>query len=94
MNDETEFSIDYKMKKVVDRTGYSKQHIEFFINYLTEMYDVFSLTYAYEDYMWDEYASNGNGICIEYNIGNYDFCIPLNIAIKIQLISQRWLLIL
>ena len=59
LNDETEFSIDYKMKKVVDRTGYSKQHIEFLINYLTEMYDVFSLTYAYEDYMWDEYASNG-----------------------------------
>lgn len=82
LNDETEFSIDYKMKKVVDRTGYSKQHIEFLINYLTEMYDVFSLTYAYEDYMWDEYASNGNGVCIEYNIGNYDFLYPVEYCDK------------
>lgn len=73
LNDETEFYIDYRIKKVVNETGYNKEHIKLLINYLTEMYDVFSLTYSYENYMWDEYASGGNGICVEYNIQNYDY---------------------
>ena len=46
------------------------------------MYDVFSLTYSYENYMWDEYASNGNGICIEYNIQNYDYLYPVEYCDK------------
>lgn len=82
LNDETEFNIDYKIKKVISRTGYSKERITLLINYLTEMYDVFSLTYAYEDYMWDEYASGGNGICIEYNVGNYDYLYPIEYCDK------------
>ena len=82
LNDETEFYIDYRMKKVVNETGYNKEHIKLLINYLTEMYDVFSLTYSYENYMWDEYASEGNGICVEYNIQNYDYLYPIEYCDK------------
>lgn len=82
LNDETEFQIDYKLKKVICRTGYNKEYIELIINYLTEMYDVFSLTYTYGNYMWDEYASGGNGICVEYNVGNYDYLYPVEYCDK------------
>lgn len=82
LNDETEFYIDYRIKKVVNETGYNKEHIKLLINYLTEMYDVFSLTYSYENYMWDEYASWGNGICVEYNIQNYDYLYPVEYCDK------------
>lgn len=82
LNDKTEFDINYRMKKVVSKTGYSKEYITLRINYLTEMYDVFSLTYLYEDYMWDKYASGGNGICIEYDIGNYDYLYPVEYCEK------------
>lgn len=82
LNDETEFYIDYRIKKVVNETGYNKEHIKLLINYLTEMYDVFSLTYSYENYMWDEYSSGGNGICVEYNIQNYDYLYPVEYCDK------------
>lgn len=84
LNDDTEFSIDYKIKKVIESTDYSKGNIELLINYFMEMYDVFSLTYEYEEYMWDEYAARGNGICIEYNIENYDFLYPVEYCDKIN----------
>lgn len=45
LNDETEFQIDYRIKKIVNETGYKQGYIELIINYLTEIYDVFSLTY-------------------------------------------------
>lgn len=51
LNDETEFYIDYRMKRVTNETGYNKEYIKLLINYLTEMYDVFSLTYSYENYI-------------------------------------------
>lgn len=82
LNDNTEFSIDYKIKMVMRSTNYSKEYIQLLINYLTEMYDVFSLTYEYEEYMWNEYAASGNGVCIEYNIGNYDFLYPIEYCDK------------
>lgn len=82
LNDETEFQIDYRIKKIVNETGYKKGYIELIINYLTEMYDVFSLTYTYEEYMWDAYASEGNGICVVYNVGNYDQLYPVEYCEK------------
>ena len=82
LNDETEFCIDYSIKKVISKTGYKKENIELLINYLTEMYDVFSLTYSYENYMWEKYASEGKGICVEYNIQNYDYLFPVEYCNK------------
>jgi len=74
-------SVTY-IKKIVNETGYKKGYIELIINYLTEMYDVFSLTYTYEEYMWDAYASEGNGICVVYNVGNYDQLYPVEYCEK------------
>ena len=31
------------------------------------------LTYVYQDDMWQYYAANGNGICVEFEVGDYDY---------------------
>lgn len=77
LNDETEFHINYEVKEISQKTGCSINNVHLLINYLTEMYDVYSLTYEYKSYMWEDYSSNGNGICIEFNVGDYDYLYPV-----------------
>lgn len=77
LNDETEFQINYNANKISLKTGRSVSHVHLLVNYFVEMYDVYSLTYEYHDYMWKDYASDGNGICIEFDVGNYDFLYPV-----------------
>lgn len=77
LNDKTEFQIHYDAKKIALKTGRSVDNVNLLINYFTEMYDVYSLTYEYQDYMWKDYASNGNGICIEFEVGDYDYLYPV-----------------
>lgn len=89
LNDETEFEIDYKVKKVVGKTGYKKEYIDLIVNYLTEMYDVYSLTYMYQEYMWEDYAANGNGICVEFEVGDYDYLYPVEYCDKSKIDFTR-----
>lgn len=77
LNDNTEYQIYYDANKIAKVTGYNKAYIDLVVNYLTEMYDVFSLTYMYKEYMWSDYAGNGNGICIEFDIEDYDYLFPI-----------------
>lgn len=85
LNDETEFHISYNVKKISQKTGRSNHNVHLLVNYLTEMYDVYSLTYEYQNYMWEDYASNGNGICIEFNVRDYDFLYPVEYLEKINI---------
>ncbi len=73
LNDETEFQINYDVNKIAMETGRSVSNVHLLINYFTQMYDVYSLTYECQDYMWKDYASNGNGICIEFSVGDYNY---------------------
>lgn len=82
LNDETEFEIKYKVKKVIEKTGCNKEYIDLIVNYLTEMYDVYSLTYMYQEYMWEDYADSGNGICVEFEVGDYDYLYPVEYCDK------------
>lgn len=85
LNDESEFQIRYKVKKISRKTGRTTENIHLLVNYLTELYDVYSLTYAYQNYMWEDYASNGNGICIEYEVENYDYLYPVEYVNKLNI---------
>lgn len=85
LNDETEFQINYKVKKIANKTGRSIENIHLLVNFLTEIYDVFSLSHDYHEYMWDDYASNGNGFCIEFFIDNLDYLYP------VEYIDKRWI---
>lgn len=82
LNDETEFQIKYNVKKISNKTNRSTDNIHLLVNFLTEMYDVYSLTYEYQDYMWRDYAANGNGICIQFNVGNFDYLYPVEYIVK------------
>lgn len=85
LNDETEFQINYDVKNVVRKTGCNREYIDLLVNYLTELYDVYSLTYTYQEYMWDCYADSGNGICVEFNVGNYDYLYPVEYCDKTKI---------
>lgn len=84
LNDDTEFEIKYNADKVSKATGRSVDNVHLLVNFLTQMYDVYSLSYEYQDYMWDNYAANGNGICIEFNVGNYEHLFPIEYVEKLS----------
>jgi len=41
-------------------TGRSVSNVHLLINYFTQMYDVYSLTYECQDYIWKDY------VCIQW----------------------------
>lgn len=84
LNDDTEFEIKYNADKVSKATGRSVDNVHLLVNFLTQMYDVYSLSYEYQDYMWDNYAANGNGICIEFTAGNYEYLFPIEYVDKLN----------
>lgn len=77
LNDETEFDMKYDVNKVSDTTGIPIDNINFFISTIKEVYDVCSLTYSYNSYMWETYGNSGNGICLEFNVSDYDMLYPI-----------------
>lgn len=85
LNDDTEFEIKYNVDKVSKATGRSADNVHLLVNFLTEMYDVYSLSYEYQDYMWNIYANNGNGICIEFNVEDYDYLYPVEYTEKLNI---------
>lgn len=84
LNDDTEFEIKYNADKVSKATGRSIDNVQLLVNFLTEMYDVYSLSYEYQAYMWDNYAANGNGICIEFDVDNYEYLYPIEYVEKLN----------
>ena len=85
LNDDTEFQIKYDAKKIAKAVGYDEGYIHYIISCMKEIYDVYSLTYEYSSAMWKNYAADGNGICIEYNVENYDFLFPVEYKTKAEI---------
>ena len=92
LNDETEFYMNYNAKKISQITGRSTNSVHLLVNYLTEMYDVYSLTYEYQKSMWQDYAAGGNGICIEYNVGDYDYLYPVEYLEKTDIDFEQMII--
>lgn len=44
---------------------------------MKEIYDVCSFSYKKEEYMWEAYANHKNGVCIVFNVDNYDMLYPV-----------------
>lgn len=82
LNDKTEFEINFDVHSVSRRTGRSIKQINYFIGIIKEMYDICSFTYCFEPYMWNEYANNGKGICIVFDVVNYDMLFPVDYVEK------------
>lgn len=77
LNDQTEFQIEYDSSKIANVTGISSKNIDLFVGALKEVYDVCSFSYRQKSYMWRTYANNGNGICIVFNVNDYDLLYPV-----------------
>lgn len=92
LNDETEFYMNYNAKNISQTTGRSINNVHLLVNYLTEMYDVYSLTYEYQKSMWQDYAAGGNGICIEYNVGDYDYLYPVEYLEKTDIDFEQMII--
>lgn len=82
LNDKTEFDMKYNVKKVSYRTGFLVIIIMFFIATMKEIYDVCSLTYSCENYMWKAYSNNSRGICLVFNVIDYDMLYPVEYVDK------------
>lgn len=82
LNDQTEFQINYNARKIAKVIGCDEAYIRFIVDCMMEIYDIYSLTYEYCPKMWKNYASDGNGICIEYNIEDYDYLFPVEYVNK------------
>lgn len=82
LNDQTEFQINYNARKIAKVIGCDEAYIRFIVDCMMEIYDIYSLTYEYSPKMWKNYASDGNGICIEYNIEDYDYLFPVEYVNK------------
>lgn len=85
LNDKTEFEILYDIEYISKITGHNQEYINLLVNFVTQMYDVFSLSYEYHEYMWEDYAANGNGICIEFTVRNYDYLYPVEYIEKAKI---------
>ena len=82
LNDKTEFDMKYNVKKVSYRTGIPSDNIMFFIATMKEIYDVCSLTYSCENYMWKAYSNNSRRICLVFNVIDYDMLYPVEYVDK------------
>lgn len=82
LNDPTEFEISYRVKKVRNKLGKTKESIDHFIKTITEIYDVCSFSYVYEEYMWDKYANKCSGICLEFDVDDLDMLYPVEYKLK------------
>lgn len=82
LNDKTEFEINYNVNQVSEKTNKSPQFINYAFELMTEVYDICSFSYEYQDYMWTEYANNGNGICLEFGVNNLDMLFPIDYVNK------------
>lgn len=91
LNDDTEFEIIYNAKSIAQSAGVDVNYVNYFVNLLIQVYDIYSLTYDYQDYMWEKYAANGNGICIVYEVRDYDFLFPVEYIDKLEIEFNKML---
>jgi hypothetical protein len=82
LNDKTEFDMKYDAKRVSYKTGIPCDNIRFFVATMKEIYDVCSLTYSYDGYMWKAYSNNSNGVCLVFNVIDYDMLYPVEYVDK------------
>lgn len=77
LNDKSECDVLYDAQCISQATGLNKKYISMVMDTVMQTLDILSLTYEYQEYMWKTYASNGNGICIEYDVINYKDMFPV-----------------
>lgn len=78
LNDSTEFEINFDVKKVANKSGVKKENVKLFVDSIKEIYDICSFTYEYSESMWVNYANKGRGICLVFEVKDYDMLFPVD----------------
>lgn len=74
MNDSTEFKMPSNSHFMTSKeAGYFRYHCEL----LYEMYVLCSFSIDITEKMWNEYANKGNGICLVFDVEDYDWFFPV-----------------
>ncbi|MEG2270449.1 MAG: hypothetical protein RSC27_03920 [Bacilli bacterium] len=74
-NNEFFMSIDYK--EASSKTNASIKELKEYVSLIREFEDVVCFTNNITEEKWDKYANNHNGICLEFQIENYEAYFPV-----------------
>ena len=77
-NDPREFEINYNEDFLSKITGKSKEYLNIFIEKIKQLNCLTSFALTPTEHMWKEYANNGNGFCIKYELLNTDKFLLIN----------------
>ena len=75
--DKREVIRPYNKIRVQYYTGRTQNELDNFFSTLNEMNDISCFTYEPSDFMWEEYANNGNGFCMEFEVVDFDKFFPV-----------------
>ena len=75
--DKREVLRPYNKYKVQCRTRKSQDQLDFFFSTVNELNDISCFTYEPSNFMWQEYANNGNGFCMEFDLEDSDKFFPV-----------------
>ena len=75
MNDKHEFYYPCDQDDFIDKA--EEHRYECFTRMLKRAYLLCSFSYQNSEKMWEVYASNGNGVLIEFEIKNYEYLYPV-----------------
>lgn len=75
--DKREVLRPYNKYKVQCCTRIPQYQLNLFFSMVNEMNDISCFTYNPSDFMWQEYANNGNGFCMEFDLEDSDKFFPV-----------------
>ncbi len=84
-NDKREMMRPYNCFKVTRKTGKNMRYLINFFSTVNEMNDIACFTYKPSEFMWDEYANNGNGYFMEFEMIDSDKFFPVIYLNKIKI---------
>lgn len=67
----------YNTSKVQCCTGKLQKELDIFFAIVNELNDISCFTYKPSEFMWIEYANNGNGFCMEFDLKDSDKFFPV-----------------
>ncbi|OJV62810.1 MAG: hypothetical protein BGO41_09330 [Clostridiales bacterium 38-18] len=80
--DVSEFKVPLNRLKVSKKTKRSIENINNLFDTLREIYDICCFTTDITEYMWENYASNHNGLCLCFEIKDTDSFFPVEYIYK------------
>jgi len=92
LNDPNEFTVNYKLKKVVSKTGVNPKSIKLMMETMNQVYDVCCFTYEVNDNMWEIYSNKHNGFCMVIDVIDTDRLFPIEYVNKKDIDCTKYII--